>query len=169
MRCPDCGTDNIQGVDACEHCGVDLAGLDLPEADGGFGGRLLTDHLSDLAISQPVFSTPDAPVGEAIAKMRERRCGCTMVMDGNELVGLFDERHVLTRVVRPDLDRASTPISSVMSKKPLRLSVDDPPAYAVHCMVAYKYRHLAVFDGAELKGYISVRNILDYISQQRPS
>jgi CBS domain-containing protein len=167
VRCPDCGTDNIPGVDACENCGVDLAGLDLPEARGGFGGRLLTDRLSDLELSQPVLSQPDAPVGEAIAKMRERRCGCTLVVDDGELVGIFGERHVLTRVVRRDLDPDTTPISSVMSPNPLRLSVDDPPAFAVHCMVAYKFRHLPVLDGDELKGYVSVRNILEYIHAQQ--
>lgn len=166
MLCPDCGTDNIPGVDVCEDCGADLAGLDLPEARGGFSGRLLKDSLRDLTLSQPVLSAPDSPVREAISSMRERRCGCTLVMDGGELVGIFGERHVLTRVVRGDLDLDATPISSVMSPNPLRLSVDDPPAFAVHCMVAYNFRHLPVLEGNELKGYVSVRNILDYIQEQ---
>ena len=163
MLCPDCSTDNIPGADECENCGTGLAGLDLPEADGGFGGRLLTDRLADLELSQPALLAPNATVHEAILGMRERRCGCTLIVDDDRLVGIFDERHVLTRVVRRDLDPAATPLSEVMRSNPLRLSVDDPPAYAVHCMVANNYRHLAVLDGDELKGYVSVRNILDYI------
>ena len=29
MRCPACKCDNIAGVDLCEDCGLDLAGLDV--------------------------------------------------------------------------------------------------------------------------------------------
>ncbi|MDH3404545.1 MAG: CBS domain-containing protein [Acidobacteriota bacterium] len=166
MRCPGCGVDNIPGVDACENCGTDLAGLDLPEARGGFGARLLNDRLSDLELSQPVLATPSTPVAEAISAMRERRCGCALVLDDGELVGIFNERHVLTRVLRRHRDPAATPISEVMSPDPLRLSIDDPPAFAVHCMVAYGFRHLPVLDGDELKGYVSVRNILEYIDKR---
>jgi CBS domain-containing protein len=165
MRCPSCGTENIPGVDACEECGTDLAGLDLPEAGSGFRGRMLTDRIGDLALPMPVLLGPEASVAEAIAGMRERRCGCTLVQDGGEIAGIFNERHVLTRVLRPGLDPETTPMSAVMSPDPLRLSPEDPPAYAVHCMVAYGFRHLVVVDGSELKGYVSVRTILRYIDE----
>jgi len=163
MRCPDCGTDNIEGVDACEECGAGLAGLDLPEASRGFGGRLLNDRLGDLDLSTPVEVSSSAPVLDAIEGMRRQRCGCTMVVDDGALVGIFDERDVLSRVARPGIDPAKTPMSRVMSPNPLRLSAEDPPAYAVHCMVAYNFRHLAVVEGERLVGYVSVRNVLNYI------
>ena len=164
MHCPGCGENNIPGVDACENCGFDLAGLDLPEAGSGFGGRLLVDRIGDLELSQPVVVAEDSQVAEAIAGMRERRCGCALVMRDGELVGIFDERHVLSRVVRPGLDPATTPIGEVMSRDPVRLSPEDPPAFAVHCMVANDYRHLAVIDDDGLRGYLSVRTILRYIN-----
>ena len=163
MRCPSCGTDNIPGIDACEDCGSDLAGLDLPEAGSGFSGRLLTDRIGDLKLSSGVEVTSATPVLEAIEGMRRQRCGCALVVDEGVLVGIFDERDVLTRVIRPAVDMASTAMSAVMSANPLRLSPEDPPAFAVHCMVSYGYRHLAVVDGDQLLGYISVRNILAYI------
>jgi CBS domain-containing protein len=164
MRCPYCGEDNIPGVDICESCGSDLAGLDLPEARGGFRGKLLNDRIGDLEISPALTVPPDASVAEAIAKMREARHGCVLVVDSSgKLAGLFNERHVLTRVAREELDASVTPVSEVMSPDPLRLSPEDPPAFAVHCMVAYGFRHLPVEDGDDLLGFISVRNILSYL------
>ena len=30
--CPSCGTENIEGSDACERCTMDLSGIDVPES-----------------------------------------------------------------------------------------------------------------------------------------
>lgn len=166
MNCPGCGHDNIPGNDRCEACGLDLAGLDLPEAGSGLGGRLLTARLSDVGLSEPVVVDVEAPVTEAIEAMRRNKCGCTLVFDEDRLVGIFDERDVLTRVAVPGIDPSATPMSAVMSPDPLRLSLDDPPAFAVHCMVAYDFRHLAVLSGDNLEGYVSVRNILTYLENE---
>ncbi len=163
MRCPHCATRNIPGVDICENCGGDLAGLDLPEAGSGFRGRLLTDHVGDLEITPPVEVAPLDSVAEVITTMRQANQGCALVVEDGRLAGLFNERHVLTRVLRPGRDPAATPIHEVMSTEPLQLSPEDPPAFAVHCLVAYGFRHLPVVDGEQLLGVISVRNILKYI------
>ncbi len=166
MICPGCGSDNIQGNDSCDDCGLDLAGLDLPEAGGGFRGLMLTARLSDVGLSTPVVVDAETSVAEAIEAMREQKCGCTLVFSQERLVGIFDERDVLTRVAVPGLDSAATPMSTVMSPDPLRLSPDDPPAFAVHCMVANDFRHLAVLSGEHLEGYVSVRNILGYLRRE---
>ena len=166
MNCPGCGSDNIPGNDSCDECGLDLAGLDLPEAHGGFRGLLLTARLADVGFSTPVVVDVETPVAETIDKMRRQKCGCALVFQDNRLVGIFDERDVLTRVAAPGLDSAATPTSAVMSRDPLRLSPDDPPAFAVHCMVSKGFRHLAVLSGERLEGYISVRNILEYLKRQ---
>jgi signal-transduction protein with cAMP-binding, CBS, and nucleotidyltransferase domain len=164
MRCPGCGLDNIEGVDACDHCGMDLAGLDLPEARSGFRGRMLGDRLGDLVLAQAVQIDVASSVGEAIAAMRRQGCGCVLVLRDGKLAGIFNERHVLTRIVRPGRDPETTSMAEVMSPDPLRLSPEDPPAHAVHCMVARGYRHLAVVEGERILGYVSVREILSYIT-----
>jgi CBS domain-containing protein len=166
MICHGCGWDNIPGSDHCEECGLDLAGLDLPEARGGFRGQLLNDRLADVGLSTPVVVDAKAPVRQAIEEMRRRNCGCALVFDGGRLVGIFDEYDVFRRVVVAGIDPETTKMSQVMSPDPLHLSLDDPPAYAVHCMVARDFRHMAVFAGEELEGYVSVRNILAYLERE---
>jgi CBS domain-containing protein len=164
--CHGCGRDNIPGSDHCEECGLDLAGLDLPEARGGFRGKLLNDRLVDVGLSTPVVVDVSAPVREAIEAMRQGKCGCALVFDKGRLVGIFDESDVFRRVVVAGIDPETTKMSQVMSRDPLHLSLDDPPAYAVHCMVARDFRHMAVFSGDELAGYVSVRNILAYLERE---
>lgn len=165
MRCPFCATDNIQGDDVCSNCGAELAGLDLPEAQRGFSGHLLGDRVGDLKLSTPIVVGPEATVGDAVERMRQERHGCVFVERQGAPVGLFNERHLLTRVLRAGRDPSTTPVSEVMSTDLVRLGPDDPPAFAVHCMVSRGFRHLAVVSEGTLLGFLSVRTILTYLNK----
>ncbi|TNF77407.1 MAG: CBS domain-containing protein [Acidobacteria bacterium] len=165
MRCPNCSHDNIAGVDFCEECGTDLAGLDLPEARTGFRGRLLTDHIADLPTAPPVVVSPKSTVTEAIEKMRSEQHGCVLVQEGSELVGIFTEKDVLTRVLRPAIDPAATPVSAVMTPKPMIVAPTDPPAFAIHNRVARDLRHMPVVEDSKIVGFLSERHILSYIQE----
>ena len=166
MRCPFCDTENIQGVDACSDCGAELAGLDLPEAQRGFSGRLLGDRIGDLKLSDPIALAPESSVREAVERMRRQRRGCVFVLEQGEVVGVFNERHLLTRVLRADRDPETTALSEVMGPVPVQLHPEDPPAFAVHCMVSRRLRHLPVVSEGALVGYLSVRNILAYLNDE---
>ncbi len=166
MRCPFCGTENIQGVERCEECGAELAGLDIPEASRDFAGRLLTDRLGDLALSPVLELPPSASVAEAVELMRRERHGCVLVRQDGRLAGIFTEWDLLTRVLRPGRDLRETALSEVMTPDPVRLEASDPPAFAIHLMVARDLRHVPVVDGPRLLGFVSVRNLLRYIRHQ---
>ena len=166
MRCPFCDTENIQGVDVCSNCGADLAGLDLLEAQRGITGRLLGDRIGDLKLSDPISLAPESTVREAVERMRRERRGCVFVEQHGQLVGAFNERQLLTRVLRADRDPETTALSEVMSPVQVQLHPEDPPAFAVHCMVSRRLRHLPVVSEGTLIGFLSVRNILEYLNDE---
>ena len=163
MLCPNCGHDNILGVDLCSRCGTDLAGLDLPEAQAGFRGRLMTDQVGDLQLVDPLYVDLTTSAAEAIEVMRRARHGCVLVRDQEALVGIFTERDVITRVMRPGKDPAEVTMQEVMTPRPITLTPSDPPANAIHLSVARGLRHLPVVDGDEVLGFISVRHLLRHI------
>lgn len=166
MICPNCGAQNIAGSDLCEDCGTDLAGLDLPEAGAGFEGRLMTERLALVELTAPLSVGFDATVGEAIDRMREARHGCVLVQRGADLVGIFTERDLLTRVLLTGADPDATPISGVMTAEPATVTPDDPIAFAMHRMVAQGHRHLPVVSGGRLLGFVSVRNLLAHVHRE---
>ncbi len=166
MLCPSCATDNIPGVDACSNCGSDLAGLDQLEAQRGFSGRLLGDRIGDLKLSEPIALAPESTVREAVERMRKEHRGCVFVEQRGELVGAFNERHLLTRVLRANRDPETTTLSEVMGPVQVQLHPEDPPAFAVHCMVSRRLRHLPVVSEGALVGFLSVRNILAYLNNE---
>lgn len=163
MRCHNCGAENIPGIDLCDTCGSDLAGLDLPEAEAGVQGRLLTDRIADLTLEPPVTASAEETVAEAVTRMRETGHGCVLVETGGRLEGIFTERDLLVRVLRRGLDPAAVRLGRVMTPEPFTLSPADPPAFAIHRMVAQGLRHLPVVVGDDLKGFISARNVLRYL------
>jgi len=166
LLCPNCGYDNIQGTDLCESCGSDLAGFDLPEAQPGFRGRLMTDHVGDLhLIAPPAAVQIDTTAAEAISLMREARHGCVLVQNESELVGIFTERDVLTRVIRPGKAPQQVSMSEVMTPQPITLAPSDPPAHAIHLSAAGGLRHLPVVEGDRTLGFISVRHLLRHIHE----
>lgn len=166
MRCPFCGADNIPGVELCESCGSELAGLDIPEASSGGVGRLMRDRIDDIELTPPVTATADESVEAVVHRMREARHGCVQIVDGDEPIGIFSERDVMSRVVMPGRDPSTTTMGEVMTKSPMTLSVDSPPAHAIHRMVSQGFRHLPITRDGELAGSISVRNILRYIDRE---
>jgi CBS domain-containing protein len=64
----------------------------------------------------PLKVLPRTSVAEAVRSMVERKVGALVVMEGPNLLGVFTERDLMTRVVAPGKDPAVTPIGEVMTR-----------------------------------------------------
>ena len=166
MNCPDCGHDNIAGMDACEHCGQDLRSVDVaPAPTSGLQRRIMETPLAELNPPPAVCVAPAAPVSEVIAKMQAARQGSVLVVDGGRLVGIFTERDVLNRVAGRDLDLTRLPVSQVMTADPKTLGEDDILAFAMHRMAVGSYRHIPIVRDGHPPRFISVRGVLRYLHE----
>ena len=104
--------------------------------------------------------TADQSVLEAAREMVASNIGAVPVLRGGELVGIFSERDIMTRVVAEGRDPGRTRVSEVMTAHPLTVDIREG---IEHCMVLMKehgFRHLPVCDGKKLKGIVSLRDIL---------
>jgi CBS domain-containing protein len=166
--CPACDHDNIAGVDQCENCSTDLAGLDAPLWDVDAEDLLLNKPLKDLPLKKPLILGPEATVAEAIELMREHREGCVFVEDEKRrLIGVVTERDVSTRVVVRGRDPGKTALDQVMTPNPVTLLRDDPLAWALHRMGVDGHRHLPVLDDDRLIGFLSARSVLQAFLDSR--
>ena len=161
MICPACDHDNIAGVDLCDNCGMDLAGLDVKAWGVDPDDPLLAVPLADLPLKEPLVLTGDATVLRAIELMRERQEGCVFVQDARgRLAGVFTERDVTTRIAARGRNPAEIHLEEVMTHNPVALLKDDPLAWALHRMGVDGHRHLPVLDGESLLGFLSARTVL---------
>lgn len=105
-------------------------------------------------------TAPDATVLDAANLMNERRIGALCVVRGVDLVGVFTERDILTRVVSARLDPATTKVADVMTSPVItcgpRGETDDCAAVMSHKRI----RHLPVMDGGKLVGMVSTGDLM---------
>ncbi|MCA9234126.1 MAG: CBS domain-containing protein [Planctomycetales bacterium] len=164
--CPYCGAEVIEGSDVCDECQHSLTDMSLPEPASDVERGLLRDLVTVLSPHEPLTVSPTATVDEALKKMVAESIGCLVVAEGNRLVGIFTERDALLRVNINAAKLADRPISSVMTPNPATLKADDKIAVALQRMNVGGYRHLPILDGEELVGVISIRDILNYLTER---
>jgi CBS domain-containing protein len=161
MICPDCGYDNIEGVDGCEQCGQPLVDFDPTSCELE---ESISRHSIAVLTPKPVVTIPSTTtVRDSIRTMAEKNIGCVLVKDCERLAGVFTERDVLNRIT-PDLDALDEPVGNYMTRSPETIRRQDSIAYALHQMDIGGYRHMVIVDRyGSPTGILSVRDILRFL------
>ena len=119
---------------------------------------MLISHLLKNQVT--TSAEPQQTVLEVARLMVDRNIGAVPVLNQGELVGIFSERDLMTRVVVPGLDPARTRVSEVMTEDPLTIAPNDDLETCMMLMRRHGFRHLPVCSGRELRGVVSLRDIL---------
>jgi len=161
MICPDCGFDNIDGEDLCDACGQPLVDV---EPTGSELEESISRHNVELLMNKTPVSVPSTTsVREAVGEMVNRKLGCLLILDNEELVGIFTERDLLNKV-SVDMSNLDRPVADFMSSSPETVTKQDSIAYALHAMDLGGYRHIPIVDEQTKPiGIISIRDILRFL------
>jgi CBS domain-containing protein len=123
--------------------------------------------ISDLVKDRRVYSiNSDASVLEAARFMMEHSIGSLPVLRDGELVGILSERDVMNRVVAVGRLPGQTRVSEVMTSNPRAVSPEESIDECLFLMKEFNFRHLPVCEGKQLKGLISLRDLLLNVRQQ---
>jgi len=114
--------------------------------------------IGDLATTELVSVPPSATVAEAATVMGERRCSSCLVMDGDQMLGIFTERDIV-RSLAQHFDAAGHSVSDWMTPNPTSVPSDTPVQEALQVMLDGGYRHLPIVDGGKVMGVVSMRDI----------
>ena len=107
-----------------------------------------------------VFAEVQQTVLEVVKLMVQHNIGAVPVLREGQLVGIFSERDLMSRVVAEGLDAARINVSKVMTEDPLTIAPGDNLETCMTLMKRHGFRHLPVCSGREVKGVISLRDIL---------
>jgi CBS domain-containing protein len=97
---------------------------------------------------------------EAARYMMENNVGALPVLREGELAGIFSERDIMNRVVAAGRTPGTTSVAEVMTANPRAVPVDESVEECLFIMREFGFRHLPIVDGKELKGLVSLRDIL---------
>jgi CBS domain-containing protein len=110
---------------------------------------------------------PDNTVLQALERMAEKDVGALVVLEGDELIGIFSERDYARKVRLQGKSSTETPVSQVMSERVLYVRPDQSIEDCMALMTDKHIRHLPVVDGGELVGLISIGDVVkSVISEQ---
>lgn len=110
------------------------------------------------AVSVQVIAT----VEEAVKTMVKHRIGAVLVLDGDQMKGIFSERDVLDKIVLARRDPARTLVSAVMTSPVLAVSGSTEDADAASTMAENHIRHLPILDEKrKVVGMVSLRGVME--------
>jgi len=122
----------------------------------------------DLVKDRRVYSIEsDHTVLDAARLMMEHSFGALPVLRNGELAGIISERDIMNRVVAVGRLPGTTKIAEVMTANPRSINVDETVENCLFLMREFGFLHLPICDGKELKGLVSLRDILmRYVAQK---
>jgi CBS domain-containing protein len=117
--------------------------------------------LRDLVKDRRVYSIDAGrTVLEAARSMMEHNVGALPVLRSGELIGILSERDIMNRVVAVGRTPGTTAVSEVMTANPRAVSADESIEECLFIMREFGFRHLPIVEGRELKGLVSLRDVL---------
>jgi CBS domain-containing protein len=105
-----------------------------------------------------------ATVAEAATVMGERKVGSALVMDADQLAGIFTERDIV-RALSQHFDAPGHPVSTWMTRNPVTISPEAGVQEALDLMLSRGFRHLPVEEGGNVIGIISIRDLSEAIAE----
>jgi CBS domain-containing protein len=97
--------------------------------------------------------------------MNQARIGALLVMSGDDLVGIFIERDVLTRVVDQTRDPAATRVAEVMTSQPVVVTGTTTINEAMAVISEKRCRHLPVVEDGRLVGLVSAGDLTHWVTR----
>lgn len=110
----------------------------------------------------------DASVLDATRLMNQHRVGAVVVLRDDELVGIFTERDVLTRVIASGRELSRLPVREVMTREVLTTTSETDLSEVSELMREKRIRHLPVCDdGGRLLGLVSIGDVNAAFAEER--
>jgi len=103
---------------------------------------------------------PAATVFEALETMAKHNIGALLVMTEDKMEGILSERDCIRKVELMGRNTRDTKVSDIMTSDVITVDCGQPLEECMALMIEKNIRHLPVYDGSELVGLLSVRDVL---------
>lgn len=115
-----------------------------------------------------IFSvTEQVSVLEALKVMMEKNISALLILDGQDLKGIFTERDYARKIILHGKSSAETYIHEVMTAGPITVLPSDSIDFCMNLMTEKHIRHLPVMEGAQLLGMVSIGDVVKFIIEDQ--
>jgi len=107
--------------------------------------------------------TGDINVYEAIKIMGEKNIGALVVIEDQKLKGILSERDYARKIVLKGKSSKTTLVKEIMTENVITVSSDDDIEKCMTLMSEKHIRHLPIVENGEVKGMISIGDVVNAI------
>ncbi|HIE55835.1 MAG TPA: CBS domain-containing protein [Chromatiaceae bacterium] len=112
--------------------------------------------------------TPSTTIFEAIKLMADMNIGALLVIENDEIVGIFSERDYARKVALLNRSSKTTPVSEIMSSPVVSVRPDQNLQKCMALMTDKHIRHLPVIDeDGQLTGIISIGDVVKAVISEQ--
>lgn len=104
--------------------------------------------------------SPDSTVYEALKMMADKNIGALVVLDGDNVAGIFSERDYARKVVLQGKFSRETLVREIMTEEVVSVRPDQSIQDCMALMTQRRFRHLPVLEEDRLKGLISIGDVV---------
>lgn len=115
------------------------------------------------------FISPDAVVFEALALMAKHNTGALLAARNGRAEGILSERDCVRKMDLEGRSAKTAKVSEIMTSKLVTIEAAQSLEDCMALMIENNIRHLPVYDGRELLGLISIRDVLREVVEVQKS
>lgn len=120
--------------------------------------------LRDVSVRHLLTVDPSASLRRAAKVMTERGVGCAVVIENEKVAGIITERDIL-RAIAADQIMDETQVHEVMTREVVSGAPGWDIMRAAKAMTEGGFRHLLVMEMDDPVGIVSLRDLLDSMSE----
>lgn len=106
--------------------------------------------------------TADARLIDAVRRLGEKRIGALPVVEGERIVGILSERDIIYCLREHGPEALEWPVSRAMTAPAITADLATQVLSALALMTQRRIRHLPVVDGGEIRGIVSIGDLVKY-------
>ena len=127
--------------------------------------HLMTNSIASLDLPKPELIPPETTLDEAINTITNKNAGCLLVVNTeNELIGIFAQGDVFSKIAGQEKDLKNTTIQDYMTPDPTSLRRSASVGHVLHLMASHGFRHIPIVDRDNHPvGVTSFKQILKFV------
>ncbi|PWS25980.1 histidine kinase [Pedobacter yonginense] len=120
-------------------------------------------HMLDTKQARIISVSENISVLDALKVMTEKNISAVLVMENNQLSGIFTERDYARKIILQGKSSQNTLIREVMTPNPIAVRFGDTIDYCMELMTDKHIRHLPIVENGEVKGMVSIGDVVKFI------
>ncbi|RLJ72112.1 CBS domain-containing protein [Pedobacter alluvionis] len=120
-------------------------------------------HLLDTKQAIIISVSENISVLDALKVMTEKNISAVLVIEYEQLRGIFTERDYARKIILQGKSSKDTLIKEAMTANPITIKFSDSIDHCMELMTDKHIRHLPIVENDEVKGMVSIGDVVKFI------